>query len=64
MKKIPITYKIAHAAGWDEGNRAARKAGRKAWNREDRNVAAETMHRLFIINNNRFNPEPLGGKEL
>ena len=56
-KRIPITYKIAHAAGWDAGNQSMHKAGRKAWTREDRNVAEETMSRLFIINNSRFDEE-------
>ena len=46
-KRIPITYKIAHAAGWDAGNQSMHKAGRKAWNREDYNVAAKTMNCLL-----------------
>ena len=46
-KSIKITYKIAHAAGRDEGNRSMRKAGRKAWNHQDYNKAAKTMNHLL-----------------
>jgi len=28
-------YRIAHAAGWDAGNRSMVKAGRTAWSDED-----------------------------
>jgi len=40
MLKMKATYKIAMAAGQDEGNRHAKKHGRKIWNRKDWEVAA------------------------
>ena len=38
---------IAHAAGWDEGNRSMIRNGRTSWNEEDWNVAAATMLKLL-----------------
>ena len=46
-KKITITYEIAHAAGWDAGNRSMKKAGRKKWSREDFNAAVKETNRLL-----------------
>ena len=40
-------YRIAHAAGWDAGNRHMTEAGRKTWNRSDRNEAARAMNRIL-----------------
>ena len=38
---------IAHAAGWDAGDRNMRKHGRVKWNDDDWNVAAETYSRVY-----------------
>lgn len=38
---------IAHAAGWDAGNRSAAAAGRSAWNEDDYNAAAAESTRVF-----------------
>lgn len=46
--KTPLTYKMAHAAAWDEGNRNMRKHGRKTWNRADFNTAARELERLRV----------------
>jgi hypothetical protein len=43
------TYRIAHAAGTDAGNRNMRAAGRTAWSAEDYEVAADTMTRLLEL---------------
>lgn len=43
---ITMTYSLAMAAGQDAANRSMRKAGRKAWNRADANIAAETTARV------------------
>jgi hypothetical protein len=40
-------YKVAHAAGWDAGNRSCKAAGRSEWSMEDRDAAAETMDRVM-----------------
>lgn len=42
-----ITYEIAMAAGRDAGNHHARRNGRAAWSREDRNHAADVTNRLM-----------------
>jgi len=42
-----LTPNLAHAAGWDAGNANMRKAGRKRWNLEDWNVAADKTNRLM-----------------
>jgi hypothetical protein len=44
--KIELTYKIAHAAATDAGNRHAKQAGRVAWNADDYSVMVETFHKL------------------
>jgi hypothetical protein len=44
---IPGTYDIAHAAGWDAGNKSAGKAGRKVWNDEDHAAALAEFHRVY-----------------
>jgi hypothetical protein len=44
---MEMTYQIAHAAGWDAGNRSMRAAGRTKWNEDDWNAAAEVMYRLL-----------------
>jgi hypothetical protein len=44
---IAMTYELAHAAGWDAANRSMRKAGRTVWNKDDYDVACETMNRLL-----------------
>lgn len=41
------TYTIAHAAGWDAGNKHAREHGRKVWNEDDAHAAAITMNRIL-----------------
>ena len=43
------TQAIAHAAGWDAGNRAMRAAGRTAWNEDDWDAACEVFNRLMRI---------------
>ena len=47
MRKI--TYNMAMAAGWDEGDRSAKKAGRKKWNRSDWNAAAKKANELLDL---------------
>lgn len=37
---------LARAAATDAANRHMRKAGRKVWNRDDYNVAAEELERI------------------
>ena len=53
MNKLswPAREQLAHAAGWDAGNRSARLHGRKAWNPDDLRKAIE------------IRDETLGGKE-
>jgi hypothetical protein len=46
---IKITYKLAHAAGWDAANRQMHAAGRTTWNEEDFNLAARTMNELLAL---------------
>jgi len=43
------TQAIAHAAGWDAGNRVMRAAGRTAWNEDDWDAACEVFNRLMRI---------------
>lgn len=45
--RVTLTPTIAYAAGTDAGNASMRKAGRKKWNLDDRNAAAEVTCRLF-----------------
>ncbi len=40
-------YRIAHAAGGDAADRRMRRAGRAAWDAEDRNHAAATCLRVM-----------------
>lgn len=40
---MAMTYKIAHAAGWDAGNKLMRELGLTAWN-EDCLVRASEVH--------------------
>ena len=44
-----LTPKIAHAVGWDAGNRHMREAGRTVWNEDDYNVAARTTNQLAAL---------------
>jgi hypothetical protein len=37
---------LLRASAWDAGNFSARDAGRKVWNEDDYNAAAETQNRL------------------
>lgn len=46
-------YGLAHAAGWDAGNRSMREAGRSTWNEDDWNAAAEAFEKIAPL------PEPL-----
>ncbi len=39
-----MTCELAHAAGWDAGNRSARAAGRAKWDGDD----LHTAHDAFI----------------
>lgn len=45
--RVTLTPTIAWAAGIDAANANMRKAGRKRWSIEDRNIAAVTTNRLF-----------------
>ena len=47
MKALTMTRERAWAASMDEANRVMRKAGRTRWSLEDRNLAAQTFHRLW-----------------
>ena len=49
MARPTMTREIAWAAAQDEANRSMRKAGRKAWSRDDYNAAVETFDRLWPI---------------
>jgi hypothetical protein len=40
-------YRIAHAAGWDAGNRRMAGEQRAAWDAEDWNHAVATFHRVL-----------------
>lgn len=46
---VVMTYEIAMAAGWDAANRNMQKAGRNVWAREDVNVAAAEVERVYPI---------------
>jgi hypothetical protein len=45
--KIKLDQELVRAYATDEGNRSMRKAGRKAWNEDDYNVAARTYNELL-----------------
>lgn len=47
MMKIMLTSELAYASGRDAGNTSMRRAGRKRWNVDDYNIAAETTNRLL-----------------
>lgn len=47
MKRI-WTYELAMAAGKDAANRQMRAAGRKRWNLDDWNLAADVFSRLYL----------------
>lgn len=49
MSRPVMTYAIAHAAGMDAGNASMRKAGRRVWSIEDRDVAARETNRLLDL---------------
>ncbi len=49
QRQMRATQAIAHAAGWDAGNRAMGAAGRRAWNEDDWNAACDTFDRLMRI---------------
>lgn len=36
-------YRLAHAAGWDAGNRSMKTARRSRWNQQDYDIACRTM---------------------
>ena len=44
-----LNYKLAHAAGWDAGNRSMRAAGRTTWNQADWATACAALARLMAI---------------
>jgi hypothetical protein len=44
---MKLTYNLAMAAAWDEGNRSMKKAGRKKWNDEDWIAAAKKANELL-----------------
>jgi hypothetical protein len=44
---IEVTYQLAHAAGWDAGNRSMRAAGRSKWNHEDHAAASAEFSRIM-----------------
>ena len=45
--KVKMTEALARAAGCDEANRLCRKAGRKAWSREDYDAGVATYRKLW-----------------
>ncbi len=46
-KLIEPTPTLAHAAGWDAGNRSMREAGRTEWNEDDWNEAARIYTKIL-----------------
>lgn len=42
-----MTYKLAHAAAWDAGNRSMRAAGRKTWSADDYAACCAEFNRLM-----------------
>lgn len=44
---VRISLAMARAAGWDEGNRSMRAAGRTAWNEEDWRAAVQVVERYI-----------------
>lgn len=48
-RKQMLTPEVAHAAGWDAGNRSMRAAGRTRWSEDDWNTAARETNRLMAL---------------
>ncbi len=46
---MKMTIHIARAAAQDAANKQMRMAGRKAWNEDDFNIAAETFASLAAL---------------
>lgn len=44
---VRISLATARAAGWDEGNRSMRAAGRTAWNEDDWDAAARVVRQYI-----------------
>lgn len=49
MRRIALTRDLAWASATDAGNANMRRAGRKAWSLEDRNIAADKFNALWTI---------------
>lgn len=47
MARIKMTRQLAHAAGWDAGNRAMRAGGHTSWSEEDYEAVLEEFRRLW-----------------
>ena len=47
MKPLERSYKLAHAAGTDAGNRSMRRAGRRKWNDRDYAAAVKEFERIW-----------------
>ncbi len=47
MSKPQMNYKLAHAIGWDAGNRHMRANGRTTWDEDDYNRACEAFNQLM-----------------
>lgn len=46
--RITLTRDLAFASGKDAGNNQMRRAGRKAWNADDADLAATTTNKLLM----------------
>jgi len=46
--QVTLTATLAYASGMDAGNANMRKAGRKRWNGEDADAAADKTVRLLL----------------
>lgn len=44
-----VDRRIAHAAGWDAGNRSMRGSGRTAWSEDDWDAACDVYDRLMRL---------------
>lgn len=42
-----MSYPIAHAAAWDEGNRHMRENGRTVWDESDYNACSKLLNELL-----------------
>lgn len=49
MSKLRMTYQIAHAVATDAANRNMRADGRSVWSVDDYAIAAETMERVYPV---------------